>query len=275
MKRRNFIKNTGLTLAGLAFTNSIYSKNNSEKKSLNMIILMSGGVGFEDVIDIKNNKILQFFNETQNINLLCKTNVTYNGKDMEHAASLIPILQTLKENGAKNIFISNCNSDVTKTLIHSKLPVTVVTTTAQNMNAPFRNDAAIFEEAYNYMNLNENVTLILNLEDTDVAHYNKENYFKVLEYYSAQINKFYKSLSSPAYQNNYNTSITVASVLGRNNFNNDGCSDDFEGATDHYDESARKIFCLAATFASTTTIKFEHQKYDSKDLLKQNGNLVI
>ena len=74
MKRRNFIKNTGLTIAGLAFTNSIYSKNNSENKSLNIIILMSGGVGFEDVIDIKNNRILQFFNETQNINLHCKTN---------------------------------------------------------------------------------------------------------------------------------------------------------------------------------------------------------
>lgn len=275
MKRRNFIKNTGLTLAGLAFTNSIYSKNNSEKKSLNIIILMSGGVGFEDVIDIKNNRILQFFNETQNINLLCKTNVTYNGKDMEHAASLIPILQTLKDSGTKNIFISNCNSDVNKTLIHSNLPISVVTTIAQNMNAPFRNDAAIFEEAYKYLNLNENVTLILNLEDTDVAHYSKENYFEVLEYYSAQINKFYKFLFSPNYPNNCNTSLTVASVLGRNNFNSDVCSECSEGATDHYDESARKTFCLAATFASTTSLKFEHQKYDSKDLLKNNGNLTI
>lgn len=275
MKRRNFIKNTGLTIAGLAFTNSIYSKNNSENKSLNIIILMSGGIAFEDVVDIKNNRILQFFNETKNINLHCKTNVRYNGKDMEHAASLIQTLQTLKDNGDKNIIISNRNSDVTKTLIHSNLPVSVITTIAQNMHAPFRNDAAIFEEAYKYLNLNENITLILNLEDTDVAHYSKENYFKVLDYYSAQINKFHELLSSPANQNKYNTSITVASVLGRNDFNSEVCSEGYQGATDHYDESARKIFCLAATFASTTTIKFEHQKYDSKDLLKQNGNLAI
>jgi hypothetical protein len=275
MKRRNFIKNTGLTLAGLAFTNSIYSKNNSENKSLNIIILMSGGVGFEDVIDIKNNRILQFFSETQNINLHCKTNVTYNGQDMEHAASLIQTLQTLKDNGAKNIIISNSDSEGTKTLIHSNLPVSVITTIAQNMIAPYRNDAAIFEEAYKYLNLNENITLILNLEDTDVAHYSIENYFKVLDYYSAQINKFHEFLSSPTYPNKYTTSITVASVLGRNNFISEVCSDGYKGATDHYDESARKIFCLEAKFASTTTIKFEHQKYDSKDLLKQNGNLVI
>ena len=34
MERRNFIKNTGLGIAGLALSNSIYSKNTSTKKSL-------------------------------------------------------------------------------------------------------------------------------------------------------------------------------------------------------------------------------------------------
>ncbi len=64
MKRRNFIKNTGLSLAGIALSNSLFSKNTLENKNLNIIILMSGGVLYSDIIEAKKIATFSFFNKT-------------------------------------------------------------------------------------------------------------------------------------------------------------------------------------------------------------------
>jgi hypothetical protein len=101
MKRRNFIRNTGLGIAGLALSNSIYGKDLSTRKSLNVFILMSGGVCFNDIIDVKNNSTLKLFNECANVALNCRTNVNYTGQSMEHTAAMITVLQTLKDDSVK------------------------------------------------------------------------------------------------------------------------------------------------------------------------------
>ncbi len=67
MKRRNFIRNTGLGIAGLALSNNIYGEKLSTKKSLNIFILMSGGVCFNDIIEVKNSPTLKLFNDYTNI----------------------------------------------------------------------------------------------------------------------------------------------------------------------------------------------------------------
>ena len=271
MKRRNFIKNAGLSLAGLAISNSIYSKNLPAKKSLNIIILMSGGIDFNDIIDDNNNRISVLFNEHSNLELICKTRLNCSCKNLEHANAVINALHELKGNSSENIFISNTYSDVTKTIMESKLPLTVVTTNAQPSIKPYRNDAAIFKKASQYLNSPNNCTLILNLEDTDIAHFNKQKYYDVLQHYNHQIDLLCKKVYSPDFRNECHTSVSVTSVIGRNNFSNDVYNEIDLSSTDHYDESARKLFSFDIAYAAEHQLKFDHTIYDSKHLLNTSN----
>jgi hypothetical protein len=270
MERRNFIKNTGLGIAGLALSNSIYSKNTSTKKSLEIFILLSGGVCFNDVLDPINNKILSVINQDNNFEILCKTKINYSGDVLEHSDAMFNALNGLNEIASKNIFISNQNSLVTNKIANSNLPLTVVTTNAKNNLSSYRNDLAVFEKAYQYFDSNENIRLILNLEDTDIAHCNGQKYFDVLEHYSFQITKLCNQLFSNEFSNKCQTSITVASVIGRNNFNNDIYSEKYHAGTDHYHESARALFSFQINKSALSNIRFDHTKYDSKDMIVSN-----
>jgi hypothetical protein len=270
MKRRNFIKNAGLGIAGLTLSNGIYGKNLSTKKSLNIFILMSGGLCLNDIIEVKNNPTLKLFNEYTNIAIQCKTNVNYTGQCMEHANAMLAVLGALKDDSVKNIFISNVHSEVTLAVKNSFLPLSVIDTNSQGILDPYRNDAAVFEKAYQYFDQPHNFNLILNLEDTDIAHYSKEDYEQVLKYYSFQINKLCKFLYAADFRGKCNTSISVASVLGRNNFENEIYNELNQGGTDHYDSAARALFSLSMSYAAASQISFDHSNFDSKDLLSSS-----
>ncbi len=267
MKRRNFIRNTGLGIAGLALSNNIYGEKLSTKKSLNIFILMSGGVCFNDIIEVKNSPTLKLFNDYTNIALQCKTNVNYTGQRLEHADAMLAVLGSLKDDSVKNIFISNIHSDVTLAVKNSLLPLSVIDTNSQGIVDPYRNDAAVFEKAYQYFEMNDNLNLILNLEDTDIAHYSKEDYEQVLQYYSIQINKLGKLFYSSDFKNKCNTSITLASVMGRNNFENEIYDEQNQGGADHYDSSARALFSISMSYSAISQVTFDHLNLDSKDLL--------
>ena len=58
MKRRNFIRNTGFGIAGLALSNSIYGKDLSTRKSLNVFILMSSLIKLSQVPEDIQEKVL-------------------------------------------------------------------------------------------------------------------------------------------------------------------------------------------------------------------------
>lgn len=266
MKRRNFIKNAGLGLAGLALSNNIYSGNLPVKKSLNIYVLMSGGIDFNDIIDEKNNRIHILFDETAQLELHCKTNLTCNSRYLEHPDAVINALHFLNGNPSDNIFISNPNSDVTKTLIDSNLPLTVISTAANNYIHPYRNDAAIFEKAFQLLQNSNHMNMILNLEDTDIAHIDKQKYFDVLKYYNQAIDQLCKKVFSADFKNTCNIAINVTSVIGRNNFSNEIHNDINQTGTDHYDESARKLFSFDIKYASGYLLNFDHSKYDGKNL---------
>jgi hypothetical protein len=274
MKRRNFIKNTGLSLAGLALSNSILSKSLPAKKSLNVIILMSGGVNFYDIIDENNNRISVFFNENADIELCCKTKLYYSGKNLEHSDAVLNALHPLKGNPSEYIFISDLNSNSTKTVVESKLPITLVTTKAHSNLEPYRNDAAIFEKAMHYIEAKSNTTIILNIEDTDIAHFEKQKYYDVLQYYNHQIENVCKTVFSSNYRNECNTKISLISVIGRNNFSNEIYNKTNQAGTDHYDETARKLFSIDIAYAENYQLKFDHVPYDSKNLLRSTNGLI-
>jgi len=266
MKRRNFIRNTGLGIAGLALSNSIYGKDLSTRKSLNVFILMSGGVCFNDIIGFENNPSLKLFDDYANMTLNCRTNVNYTGQSMEHTAAMIAVLQALKDDSVKNIFISNKHSEVTHAVKNSLLPISVIHTNSKGILEPYRNDAAIFEKAYAYFEWPNNLNLILNLEDTDIAHCNSESYFEVLAHYHLEIKKLCNFLNTSDLWGNFNTTINVASTIGRNGFKNELHNELNQGGTDHYDPSARALFSLSMSCSATSQISFDYSSYDSKDL---------
>ena len=111
MKRRNFIKNTGLTIAGMAINNHIYSKNSSAKKSLNIIILISGGVQYHDIIDIDKVDFNVLFQNHIPMLVNCNTQLKYTGEILEHAPAVLSVLQGIKGNNERKLFFGNINSE--------------------------------------------------------------------------------------------------------------------------------------------------------------------
>jgi len=275
MERRNFIKNTGLTIAGLALSKGIYSKNISNLKSLNIIVLLSGGVRYIDIIDETNHQHAILFQEKASMKVVCKSRVNYSGNTLEHDPCVIDFLFGLPNDSSKKILISNKNSTVTKAVADANLPLEIITTSSLNIDHPYRNDAAIFESATTFLNPCENLTLILNLEDTDIAHCNSEKYFDVLNYYNQQINHLCNKLYAKQSVEKYDAKLIVAAVLGRNNFDNELTSEHNKNGCDHYDESARKLFCFETSYAEVFEINFDNQIYNSKELLKLNKNISI
>ncbi len=273
MKRRNFIKNTGLSFAGIALSNSIFSKNTLENKNLNIIILMSGGVLYSDIIEAKKNSNILFFQQNLNISVNCKTNVKYNGDIMEHENALLAALAGINAIEGKKILITNLNANTTKAVIEAKLPIQIITTAALDTEQPYRNDAAVIEMAMQNLNHSENVTLILNLEDTDIAHCNADEYAKVLDYYNLQINNICQKIYTNEFRKNTAANLSVASVLGRNNYNNELSS--HTSATDHYDESARSLFFYNTNYANEFHCNFDTTIYDSSALLLLSTKIAI
>jgi hypothetical protein len=270
MKRRNFIKNTGLTLAGIALTNAIYSKNKSASKSLHLVILMSGGVRFNDIIKTENNGSSLLFQEKGNIQIKCKTKVKYAGTELEHVPSLWAILSQFKNQKGRKILISRPNTEINKLLLDSNLGIEILPSETPSINS-YSNDTAIFELANQCLNGNDDSTIILNLEDTDVAHYNAKSYFEVLNFYKQKIEGLCNKVFTKQFLENFNIKLTVASTIGRNNFNNEIT----EGGTDHYHQSARDLFCYEVNYAQHYSFEFDHQNYDSRELLTFNDISLI
>lgn len=265
MKRRNFIKNTGLSIAGLAFSNSIYSKNSSEKKSLDIIILMSGGVKYDDLINHNSNKIPFLFQDKSPIFLNCKSNIRYSGKTLEHAPALLEAMHGIQRRSGRKIFISNKNTDTTQAILDAKLDLEMVSTNHSGSLFPYRNDAAVFEMAKKYISSSGLSTLVLNLEDTDIAHCNANHYQEVLNFYRQQINDLCQIIYASQFREFCEAKLMVAALIGRNNFENDVMSFENNAGSDHYDESARMVCSFSTSFAETFQLIYDHQQYNSND----------
>jgi uncharacterized protein (UPF0333 family) len=265
MQRRNFIKNTSFSLAGLVLCNGVFSKNNSNKKSLTVVVLMSGGVRYSDIINSEK-KQLVFSNQQNNaMNVICKTKVNYTGKILEHTNCLLNTLAGLSSNTTKNIFISNSSSEITKAVALSQIPLNIISTESKNISEPYRNDLAVFENAAQFLKPNENLTLVLNLEDTDIAHSNMASYRQVLNFYTQQINIICAQLFAPHSNENICSKLIIASTLGRNEMNQ---HDDHPNSNcHHYEPSARKLFCIETSPAKQFNLSFDHQPYESNKVL--------
>lgn len=270
MKRRNFIKSTGLSLAGLAISTGMHSKNLPAAQSLRIIILLSGGLRYNDIIDAESNQSLLFFQEPFSMHVVCKTNVMCSGKALEHSEALFCVLNEMHFDKTKTILISDTHSETTKALINAQLPLEVITTSALKSVHPYRNDAAVFEKAANYVLQNEPLTLILNLDDTDVAHYNTEKYTEVTRYYNTQINALCQQIYNQKFQQKCNAKLMVASVLGRNNDENLISPE----GTHHYNESAKKLFCFESSYADKYRLVYNHNAFESAQMLSSERNSV-
>jgi hypothetical protein len=263
MKRRNFIKNTGLTIAGLAFSKAIYSKNNSAKKSLHLFILMSGGIQYNDIIKANKNEFSILFQENSSWQVSCKTNVKYTGNEMEHTPAMWAILSQFNNQNNRNIFIGNASAETTKFLSDAHWKGEIISPSTSSIYYPYCNDAAIFDLANQNLNSNDNSTIILNLEDSDIAHYSPEAYYEVLKLYNQKIEALCNKVFTKQFNQKYDVKLTVASALGRNNSKNEIAE---MGGTDHYHVSARDLFCFEAKYEEQTSINFDHQNYDSSEM---------
>lgn len=277
MKRRSFIRNTGLTIAGLAVSKSIFSNNNPALKSLNIIILMSGGVQYHDIIDDHKSGFSLLFQEPISMNLNCCTQVKYSDGILDHTPAVLNVLQGIKNNPDRKIFFGNINSETTRAVKNSDLNVEIMGTSAAPTQNNYRNDAAVFEKAFAYLNANknENKTLILNLEDTDIAHCNREKYLDILNFYNQQINDLCKVIYHQSFSSSYDSKLMLVNVLGRNNFENEIFNDDNKGGSDHYHESARDLFSFTTSGSQNHVINFNHETVESKNLLEQLYKTVI
>lgn len=268
MKRRNFIKTTGLGIAALTVVgNKIYANNEFNKTKLNIVVLLSGGVNFNDIISKKNKQLLCFENNFSG-KIICHTHLKYSGKNLEHAQALLNALQSFKGNSHKQIFISSENSETTEHVLNSNIPFDILHVKTLNIDKPNNADAAVFEKAFENFTPANDTTVILNLEDTDVAHYNSEKYKEVLSFYSEQITKIAEFIFNDYTSQKYEPTLTVFSVLGRNCFSNEIGSTNMAFSSDHYDESARDLFCLSYQKSNHKMILFDDTAIDSSEFFK-------
>lgn len=261
MKRRNFIKNAGLSVAGLALSNSIFGKSSDAVNSRHIIILLSGGVQYFDILQEDANSFSVLFQEEISMKINCFTQLNYSGKEMEHSAATLQALHSIPSPNGKMVYIGNKNSASTKAVKNAALALEVIETSALDQEFPFSNDAAVFEMASHHALSNDYTTIILNLEDTDIAHYNAEKYKEILNFYSQQINQLCRLIYDPSYQKKSATILSVASVLGRN-MNPNELLTQHKGGTDHYDESARKLFAFTTGYSESHQVNFEHSTKD-------------
>jgi hypothetical protein len=274
MKRRNFLKNTGLGLAGLTLSKDIFANSIGQKTQLNIVILLSGGVNYNDIITLNSQNYSCFFQADFQGTFSCKTNIRYYGEMLEHAPALIQSLDAIDEISQKKILITNKSTETTESLIKSKLPLDLVLTNAANVMAPYATDLGIFEKANEYLNTKIPLTLILNLEDTDVAHYNAEKYYQVLSFYDTQIKNLCAQLFQDKREINNHTSITVASVLGRNNFGNEINYQINNWCSDHFHDSARQLFAITMKNSEQKIREFDHREYDSRALCALSNQIL-
>jgi hypothetical protein len=267
MKRRNFIKNTGLSIAGLTLANGIFGKNIKTPSSLNIIILVSGGVRYNDVINY--NKLLNenLFSIKNSLNVACYTQLKYTGREIEHANCLLHAISNIHNVNGRNLLLTSKKSASETLIKKAQLPIEVIAIDAAHTVNPYKYDEAIFDEALKYLSPNENINLILNLEDTDIAHYNAYQYHKVLDFYFSKINNLCETIFENEFLKTFNTSLTLASVMGRNNFSNEIITANLAG-NDHYDESARDLFCIKINAAAHPSINYYADIMSSNDLFQ-------
>ncbi|HRG58898.1 MAG TPA: hypothetical protein PK323_08040 [Bacteroidia bacterium] len=276
MKRRNFIKTTGLGLAVITSNcSNIFATNGFTKIKLNIVVLLSGGVNFNDIVKNDNNNNSICFDSNFQGKIICHNKVKYTGNIMEHADALLAALQPFKSNPHQQIFIGNQYAESTNCILNSNIPLEIHAVSPLTIDKPYNADAAVFEKAFQNLNPLNDTTIILNLEDTDVAHYSYEKYLEVLSYYSLQLNKISAIIFNESNNQNYQCTLTVASVLGRNGFANDIESENFSYCTDHYHENARNLFLLSYQKSSQKTLIFDETPLDSSEFFKASINVPI
>lgn len=267
MERRKFIRNAGLGLAGIAVGSDIFAKTNAKKIQLNIIVLLSGGVRYEDVIAPEGNGFSIFFQNDYAGALTCKTNINYSGKSLEHAPALLDALEGVLSNSSNCVLISSENSDSTSLLKTIDLPVDVIALNAdKNEAAPYRSDKCIFEKSFEFLNPNTDTTIILNLEDSDVAHFSMEQYHEVLSFYGKMTDLLSKKIFDKNNLLRYNPTLTLASVLGRNSEEKTKSHNLKLSYSHHYHESARKLFSFGLVNANSNAVIFDHLECNSKNL---------
>jgi hypothetical protein len=189
----------------------------------------------------------------------------YNGHELEHQTALLYALQALQSNDGKIIFIGNVSSPITQKLMQSNKHIEIIATTSSGEMIPYRNDAAVFQKAQELIKPTSNLTLILNLDDTDVAHYNSSLYFEVLDFYKKKLNALGHQLFQKEHDDNYEVAMIAASVLGRNEAEYIGQTD--EKIMHHHEQSSKKLFCFILKPAKETALHFDHDYCDSKQLM--------
>jgi hypothetical protein len=265
MQRRQFIRNTGLSAAALSIGNALWASNHQSKIKLKVVVLMSGGVAYHDIFPTGEAESAILFREAIPAEIICKTNMQYNGHELEHQTALLYALQALQSNDGKIIFIGNASSPITQKLMQSNHHIEVIATTSSSEIMPYRNDAAVFQKAQELMKPLSNLTLILNLDDTDVAHYNSSLYFEVLDFYKKKLNALGHQLFQKDNHDNYEIAMIAGSVLGRNDAEFIRQTD--EGVVHHHEQSSKKLFCFILKPSKQTALHFDHDFCDSKQLM--------
>ena len=265
MQRRQFIRNTGLSAAALSIGNALWASNHQSKIKLKVVVLMSGGVAYHDIFPSEEAASAILFREAIPAEIICKTNMQYNGDELEHETALLYALQALQPSNEKIIFVGNANSAITQKLMQSNHPIEVIATTSATEMMPYCSDAAVFQKAQELIKPSSNLTLILNLDDSDVAHYNSNLYHEVLDFYKQKLNALGHQLLQKDNHENYEIAMIAASVLGRNEAKYIGQTD--EKILHHHEQSSKKLFCFILKPAKETALHFDHDYCDSKQLM--------
>ena len=197
MNRNSFLKITGLsTLFSIMAPRSFARQIYADKNSKNVFVcILRGGLRKEDFFSVSN-----FVSNSS----LQSFDIIYAGEVLSHNAAIHSILNETYQ-------------------YENKL-----------MDIPEVNSIEDFREMKNEFK-NKNGVTCFTIGNTDVAHFNLDEYYKEIKRVDdliLQITQFEEKSSDNS------SSFLILPDHGRNNFSNE------MGGTDHHHESARNSFCL-------------------------------
>lgn len=267
MKRRNFIKESGLGVIGLTLSGSLINATNiNQVNNKHIILLMSGGIDARDVLFTPNSSFDTLYNVKRKTAVVCNTNIKHSGKSFEHAESALHALSNFPFHHHKSLIITYKESELAAKIKTQNFKTEIEFTSVSNEYMPWSRDAQVFNALLQNLYTSKYNTLILNLEDTDIAHSNIQEYKHVLSFYNKQI----ELLSNAVLTANATNRITILSALGRNAI----YSDEFQNQH-HYEEGSENLFCYDLQYAQTYSFtKDERLKY-SHQILSGHDALII
>ena len=231
MIRRKFLGSIALGAAGLTLSSFTPLKHLYFKNGIRVNIILNGGVNSKHLVDANGASV--FLSHASGIKQTVEQ--TKIGADLlEHALAFTNYINT-SYNGIQNATVF-CSNSFTEAEWLTQKGARVYKSDAIDTIEPYRNDAAVFELAMEQLREKNEADLVLVLEDTDVAHYNQVDYYKVLEYYNTQIEQIVQVLQSK-HSKGISVELKVVSTLGRN----DDLDSDY---VHHNNEEAQQAVCI-------------------------------